>query len=271
MTIAGIQTYALKQGYRVGTISLLLVALLFAGCARQQDLLRVEERVQQIQNDQRILRASIRHIDSLITQSSVEDNQMRAEMRSAISDLNIELQQLQNRLDDLQQIVYTASQRGTGQSLTITPPPSKDTTAQQADTSGTEATSRVDCMQIWDTAFKDMFRGQYDLAISGFNDYLETCPEGELADNSQYWIAEAYYEMKQYERAIQEYDTLISKYPDTEKKVTSYYKLGRSYEELGDKKKALDYFLILQNEYPGSVEHEQVRDKIPALQKELGG
>jgi hypothetical protein len=36
---------------------------------------------------------------------------------------------------------------------------------------------------------------------------------------------------------------------------------------LGDTAKALEYFLILKNDYPGSVEYEQVKDKIDEWQK----
>jgi len=127
----------------------------------------------------------------------------------------------------------------------------------------------VDCRNLWDNAFKDMRRGQYDLAISGFSDYLKFCPKGELCDNSQYWIAEAYYEMKQYPKAIAEYDKLLTQYPDSEQRPSAYFKLGRCYEETGDKKKALDHFLVLKKDFPNTPEYEQAKDHIAALQKAL--
>jgi len=259
------------RGCRLAAVSLVLV-LLTAGCAMKQDVLRVDETVGKIRNDQLLLRARIDHIDSMLTSRSAQDDQLRADVQSSLGDLNQQLVQLKNQLNDMQQIIYRLSQRtpesGSVQQPILSEKPGQSTdTAKATDTIGT---SSVDCRRQWDNAFKDMYRGQYDLAIAGFSDYLKYCPKGDLSDNSQYWIAEAYYEMGQNEKAIDEYNRLLKDYPDTEKKATAYFKLGRTYEKLGDTAKALDYYLILKKDYSGSVEYEQVKDKIAEWEKPKG-
>lgn len=257
-----------NRGYRLITISLLLMAVFFSGCATKQHLMQVESRIQQIGNDQKLLNAKLDHIDSLITDGAGRDNSLRVEIRSSLGDISDQMTQLKNRLDDLQQLVFEINQRSSQGATTVQPL----TVEPQADpgqtTEDTSVVSKVDCRHLWDNAFKDMRRGHYDLAISGFSDYLRYCPRGDLSDNSQYWIAEAYYEMKQFEQAITEYDRLLSLYPESEKRATVYFKLGRSYEELDDKEKALENFLVLKNDYPGTLEFEQVKDKIAEWEKE---
>ncbi len=249
---------------------LVLLILLFAGCATKQDVMRVDENVNRVRNDQLLLKARLERIDSLLTTSSEQDDQLRVDIGTSLSTINDQVGQLQSQLSDMQQLVYTLSQRvtesgGPAQPVTQEPVADSADTAQTTDT--TALASTVDCRRLWDNAFQDMYRGQYELAISGFTDYLKYCPKGDLSDNSQLWIAEAYYEMGQNEKAIQEYDKLLKEYPDSEKRATAYFKLGRTYEKMGDTAKALEYYQVLKNDFPGSVEFDQVKDKINEWQK----
>ena len=251
--------------------SLFCLFLALNGCATKQDVLHVDETVRQMRNDQLLLRGQIARIDSLLTYGNEHDTRMRADLRSSLDELNQQLAQMKSQLNDMQQLVYSSAQRtpetGPAQQPLVIQKPADSATP--GDT-GVQSVSSVDCRSLWDNAFKDMYRAQYDLAISGFMDYLKYCPGTDLADNSQYWIAESYYEMNQHEQAITEYRKLLDKYPDSEKRASAFFKLGRTYEKLADTAKALEYFLILKNEFPGSVEYDQVKDKITEWQKAGG-
>jgi tol-pal system protein YbgF len=264
-----------KQSSRPGRLlisvaPLVLLIALFAGCATKQDVIRVDENVNRVRNDQLLLKARLERIDSLLTASADQDNQLRVDVGSSLSSINDQVSQLQNQLSDMQQLVYKLSQRvtesGPAQPVPQEPVADSTDTTQATDTTAPLA-STVDCRRLWDNAFQDMYRGQYELAISGFSDYLKYCPKGDLSDNSQLWIAEAYYEMGQNEKAIQEYNKLLKDYPESEKRATAYFKLGRTYEKMGDTAKALEYYLVLKDEFPGSVEFDQVKDKIEEWQK----
>ncbi len=264
----------LIQGYRHQAISLFFVVLMlviFSGCAMKQDVMRVEEKVNQIKNDQMLLRAKIDHIDSLTVASLEQNNNVRVEVRSTLGEVSTALEQIKIQMDDLQQVIFRLSQKADQPQATLPPPVviSPDSSLEPGTTTTADVSGQpsVDCRKLWDNSFKDMYRGQHDLAIAGFYDYLKFCPDGHYADNCQYWIAEAYYEMKQFPRAMEEYQKLLDNYPESGKRATAFFKLGRCSEESGDNKKALEYFLILQNDYPGSVEHEQVRDKIALMQE----
>lgn len=249
--------------YCLPAISLLIAVFVFSGCATKQDVMRVDEKVTQIRNDQRLLNVKIDKIDSLFVSGTESNNRLRVDVRSSLEDVIALLDQLKNQMDDLQQIVYRIEQQA-GQSGTVIQQP---IAAQPTDTA-VSVTSAIDCRRLWDNAFKDMRRGQYDLALSGFSDYLKYCPKDNLSDNCQYWIAVTYQEMKQYETAITEFQKLLDSYSDSEKRSLAYFKIGRSYEELGNKTKALEYFLVLKDQFPETVEYEQAKDKIELWQKE---
>lgn len=266
-----------KQGYRHQAVSLIFLAFLIvlmallSGCAMKQDVIRVEEKVNQIKNDQLLLKAKIDHLDSITVEGQVQNNNVRVEVRSTLGEVTTALEQLRSQMNDLQQVIFRLSQNSSQSSGSLPPIViSQDNTPAPEATSDTAQPGRssVDCRQLWENAFKDMRRDQPDLAIAGFTDYLKFCADGHYADNSQYWIAEAYYEMKQYPKAIEEYQKLLDNYPNSSKLATAFFKLGRCHEESGDNKKALEYFLILQNDYPGSVEHDQVKDKIELLKED---
>lgn len=261
-----------KSGYCLAAISLALLFLGLTGCATKQDVMQVDENVRQLRNDQKLLKIKLDQIDSLMASGADEDVQMRADIRTSLDEMNRQLLQMGNQLNDMQQIVYSLTQRASMEPVTQQMPATESPadSAGPADTASVAAASSVDCRKLWDNAFKDMYRSQFDLAISGFMDYLKFCPNTDLADNSQYWIAESYYEMKQHEQAIDEYKKLLDNYPDSEKRASAYFKLGRTYEKLADSAKACEYFQILEDEYPGSVEYEQVKDKLEDCRKTEG-
>jgi len=256
------------QGCRLGAVSLALALLTLGGCATKQDVLQIDESVRQMRTDQRLLDTRLARIDSLLASGNDQNSQGRAEIRTSFDDLLAQVVQMQSQFSDLQQLIYQMSGR-IGESGPPRAPAAatiQDSSAANPADTGTAAT--VNCRNLWDNAFKDMKRGQYELAISGFSDYLKYCQGSDMADNSQYWIAEAYYEMKQFERANEEYNRLLKQYPQSEMRSKAYFKLGRCYEELGNEKKAMEYFLVLKKDYPGTVEYERVRDKVDAWQKE---
>ncbi|MDX1810717.1 MAG: tol-pal system protein YbgF [Gammaproteobacteria bacterium] len=76
--------------------------------------------------------------------------------------------------------------------------------------------------------------GQYDEAIQAFQVFLISYPESTYASNAQYWMAEAYYVLKNFPSAISQFDKVISAYPDSRKVPDAFLKVGFSYYELKD-------------------------------------
>ena len=95
--------------------------------------------------------------------------------------------------------------------------------------------------------------GKHQEAIEAFQVYLVSYPSSDLAANAQYWMAEAYYVLKDYESAVVHFNKVIDTYPSSRKVADAHLKMGYSYYEL---KKWQDAKLMLDKviaDHPGST------------------
>ena len=75
--------------------------------------------------------------------------------------------------------------------------------------------------------------GQYRAAGNQFASLTRNGPEHDLADNSQYWLAECFYDLKNYRRAIAEFEKVYI-YSSSDKKDDAQYKIALSYYNAGN-------------------------------------
>ena len=87
--------------------------------------------------------------------------------------------------------------------------------------------------QLFAAAYGDYSRGNYDLAMSEFRQYVETYPSSEMADNAQYWIGECYYAKKLLNEAIAEFDKVSLLFPKGDKVPGARFKKGVTMIEQG--------------------------------------
>jgi tol-pal system protein YbgF len=106
--------------------------------------------------------------------------------------------------------------------------------------------------EIFNNAYRDMSKGSMELAISGFQTFLELFPQNEQADYCQYYLAEIAYQQSDFERAAAQYTLLIDRYPRSQKIVNSYYKLGLCYQQMNEPTRASAYFNQVIQQYPNT-------------------
>jgi tol-pal system protein YbgF len=109
-----------------------------------------------------------------------------------------------------------------------------------------------DPLQLYQSAYLDYTKGNYELAMMGFKDYLSSFPDGEFAGNSQYWIGESLYSLGHYNEALIEFDRVLEKYPQSPKAPGALLKEGLSFEALGKGDSAKSAYTELVNKYPSS-------------------
>lgn len=127
-------------------------------------------------------------------------------------------------------------------------------------------TPNLSPQEVYNMAYSDYLKGNFQLAIDGFKIYLEQFPESPVVDNALYWIGECYFSQKKYKEAIEQFNELILSYPDGDKTPAAYLKKGLSLMELGKKEEALSVFKLLISKYPFEEETKIAQQKI----KELG-
>lgn len=108
--------------------------------------------------------------------------------------------------------------------------------------------------QLFAAAYGDYSKGNYDLAIGEFSQYVETYPSSEMADNAQYWIGECYYGKKKFNEAVAEFDKVTANFPKGDKVPGARFKKGMALIELGQTDAARAEFVALTRLYPRSNE-----------------
>jgi tol-pal system protein YbgF len=108
--------------------------------------------------------------------------------------------------------------------------------------------------QLFAAAYGDYSRGNYDLAIEEFKQYVETYPTTEMADNAQYWIGESRLAKKQLKEAVDEFEKAYSMSPKGDKAYAAKYKKGLALLELGQIVAARSEFLFVRKVFPRSSE-----------------
>ncbi|MPZ17909.1 MAG: tol-pal system protein YbgF, partial [Luteitalea sp.] len=106
--------------------------------------------------------------------------------------------------------------------------------------------------RMFDSAFADYASGQWTLAIAGFDSFLRTFPQSDLADNAQFLIGEAYSMDQKLTDAVSSYDKVIADYPDGDKVPDSLYKKGLALSLLDEEDRAREAFETVIKEHSDS-------------------
>jgi tol-pal system protein YbgF len=144
------------------------------------------------------------------------------------------------------------------------PEPDRTNRAEDAPTAAPPP-SNLSPQEVYNTAYSDYLKGNFDLATEGFRLYREQFPESPLADNALYWIGECAFSQRRFDEAINDFDSLILNYPPSDKIAAAYLKKGLSLIELGRKDEALSVFKLLVGKFPLENETKVAQQKIKDL------
>lgn len=119
--------------------------------------------------------------------------------------------------------------------------------------------------EAYNLAYNDYLKGHYDLAIMGFQNFLQLFSTSTLVPHALYWTGEAHYGKKEYAKAIEWYDRVLGEYPRSEKAANSLLKKGYTYQELGDKPRARKMFKQVVEQYPFTKEADLSKNRLADL------
>lgn len=258
-------------------ITLSLIAILSAGCASNQELLRMQDDIDQIraqvvdlERKDAALDNELERLKKAITGQIEAIKRSQADTLVKIDTLTTEVQILSEKLDDTNFRISSLSQQVAGlqfrqpsipqyseqrteppQETTETPQPFEETPSSP--------------LGLYNTAHADYLRGNYDLAINGFKEFLRLFPDSELADNAQYWIGECFYSEGKFLQAVREFDKVITNYSQGEKLPSAHLKKAFSYFELNQIGQAVIQLQQLIKEFPTSNEARIARERLESL------
>jgi tol-pal system protein YbgF len=137
------------------------------------------------------------------------------------------------------------------------PPPAPSVERAPADRSGGS-----DPQALYNAAYNDYLKGSYDLAMRGFQQYLESFPSTALAANATYWIGECHYRQKRFRQAIEQYDAVLNRYPRSDKTASALLKKGYAHLELGERAQGVVQLQHVLRQYPTSDEANLARQRL---------
>lgn len=267
-----------------------------AGCAMQEDLLVVHNRVLALESWQKQAIAESKEIndrlDKTLVQWEADAGILRenvAEMRAATDSLRNEIRSFHGMLEEhgfqLQKQVGTieTTDSQAREDMTILEArinSMRDTllrveaflgmeTGQQAQPQqqpdkGPKPTD-LDENETYAHAKKTFDQGKLETARDEFRAFLARFPNSKNADNALFWVGESFFQEKWYSKAIMEYQQVIEKYPTANKVPGACLKQGMAFSMLNDNPSARAIWMALIEKYPDTPEAVIAKKKIDGL------
>jgi len=278
-----------RPGGRLTTV--VGVIALLAGCAPEAapllheesdplraDLLRVE---QEVQGTRAALLNEIQATDRRTVQTLTEIQRTLARLGTRLDELGRETGQLQGRVDELRRRVDTLALQfevgpAPASAAPATPSPSATVAQQQR-----PAPPGAQASDLYQTAYIDFTKGNYNLAIAAFREYIRLYPGTPLAEKAQYWIGESHYSqaktlqgrgesdraVQEFERAVQEFRAVAITYPRGDRVPAALYKEALALAELGQLTLAEARLQFLLDQFPSTEEAAQAKDELARIRK----
>lgn len=241
-------------------LTLVLLAALAAGCGGdrlesiESELRSVRKEVAKLREAQDAQQAKLDAMAKDVEQVrrvSAEAGASQDSMEGAVESLTERLNDTNGRIDKL------SARLGTSVPSEMTAAPFPTPAAATA--------SSVPPAQLYEQAYGDFTKGNYALALLGFQEFLAQHPDNDLADNAQYGIAETHFAQKKYEDAIREYDKVFARHPGSDKIPAAYLKKGFAFLELAQTAQGVVQLQYLIGKFPKSDEAQVARRRLESM------
>lgn len=271
---------------------LLLYIITLLGCASQDDVILLDERLAILEVQLSRLKEQYSEVKSDTQKREAKDQNMRTQsagLRVQIENLREEIQILNGKLEEIEFLVKkegrhseAVAKKTDAQLLRLTEitNANKDRLksietyldlgtqgAKTVSTVTTEGEKQEPLSQeaLYKSAKQAFDKGDFDTARERFQDFIDKYPKSRNADNAQFWIGEIYYREKWYEKAILEYQKVIENYPRGNKVRASLLKQGYAFHNIGDKSNARIILKELIRKYPNSNEAKIAQNKLATI------
>ena len=261
-----------RARHRLGLAFLIAGGLAVGGCVSSTDIDALHDQIADVQRQATLLqqqgssKQEVAQLESTIQRQTEALLKAEADMRLDINSLSAQIAQLQDKLEDTNYRLAQVSQQiaATNQDLKAsrTAPALPGAPGEAA--AGAAATA-TDPEALYQTSYSDYLRGNYDLAMLGFKQYLEAFPETDLADNAIYWIGECFYRQQKYVEAIVEYDRVLKQYPRSDKTASALLKKGFALLEQGQRKEGIAQLQSVAKSFPSSDEANLAKQRLQSL------
>jgi tol-pal system protein YbgF len=274
----------------------LLAALLAFGCASTSDVDRLRGQISELQEELANVKRSAAGKDEVqnVNQRNLAQTEMllrsNATLVTKVDEMNERIQstqgaveQVSHRMDQLAQ-QFTQAQRDieslrsqpAAQPVAAAPPateavapPTPAASSSEVNVSAASPGPQIAVnerpIDVYNAAYRDYQLANFDLAISGFRDFIAQNGSSDLADNAAYWIGESLFSQKKYREAIEQFDNVVTRYPRSDKVPGALLKKGYAYISLNERAQGIVQLQYVVHEHPSSTEAGLARQRLRAL------
>lgn len=205
-----------------------------------------------------------RVVDMLVEQSALL-KRMQQDLKIQDEKTTVAIRDQQERLSAISDLLKTSGGQAQSQSG-AQPVFNGSSTAPVGGVTGQPTTGAttptIGSRDLYQQAYSDFARKNYELSIQGFQEYLRLYRDTDLADNAQYWIGECLQAQAKYEDAVNAFNALLRDFVSSDKIPDARYKKGVALEALGRRSQAILEYRFVVERFPGSPAARLAREKL---------
>lgn len=252
-------------------VGIALVAMSALSCSSTSELEAISTQIRDVQQQLLQLQKSSPSQDDVAELGSRVENQIdaiqvgQADLAASVDQLALRVEQLQNKLEDTNFQLAKLSQQISATQVELQAVRLAAEEAQRAAPPSPPVEEPGDPQALYDTAYNDYVAGNFDLAILGFRQYLETFPDTEQSDNAAYWLGECYYRQSRFQKAIDQFDLVLDQYETSDRAASALLKKGYAYLELNERAPGVVQLQKVICDHAGTDEAVLARNRLREL------
>lgn len=256
----------------------LVAALAATGCVSSSDFQAAQRQIAELQEELANVKrtaagkAEVQNVNTRIAEQTDTLLKSNAALVAKVNEIDERVQNTQGAVEQtgyrLDQLAQQVTQMRRDVDLLRASAPAADATGEPSTSEVVVPAPPLDAgdpMETYQAAYRDYQRGNFDLAIEGFREFLTGNPESDLADNASYWIAESLFSQKKYREAIAQFDAVVNRYPKSDKVPGALLKKGYAYINVGEQAQGVVQLRYVLHEHPKSPEASLARQKLKQL------
>jgi tol-pal system protein YbgF len=206
--------------------------------------------------DQQRISEQLDRVERQLASEAEERTAFQARTTATLNELEEAMRILASQVEDSEQMQMNRGGRGR----------TNDSRAS-AGTSAPSDSAAQEAEDVYQAAYRDLTRGNYDLAAPAFRDYLQKNPRGQRAAEATYYLGECEYAVERWLEAAGQFQQVVRDFPKSRQAPAAYLKMGRAYTQLEERGLAAEAYRVLIEKHPNSEEAKQARSAL----NELGG
>src|SRR5947208_9443253 len=230
----------------------------------------LQEQQQQLQGLLGSLQDTLKVVTTKLDDSAAATRKAMADQTLATTNIGDNVRILREKTDETNVRISTMSQELEALRQTIASQPAPQPVAVAPPPAGTEPALGTPTPQpppvtaapppgaspqrMFDTSYDDYMAGRHDLAIQGFQGFIQMYPKAPQAGAAMYNIGMSYYTQRKWPEARDAFLKVINDFPQQSQGSTlpdAYYKLGQVYEALNQVDNAKKAYEAALQKLPG--------------------